>query len=123
MLPEGRLAFAAGDFNTPGLEDAEQRMLEQYAAPWWLVAHQLECDRCPGTNYYSRNDSWSFLDMILLSRNFQAGNGWGLVRGSVRLANAVPAQRTDDGTPRRFRMPGAEGVSDHWPLTLAIAPR
>lgn len=122
-LPEGRLAFAAGDFNTPTAEDLEQRMLEQYAEPWWLVAHKLECDRCPGTNYYSRNDSWSFLDMILLSRNFLDGGSWGLARGSVRLANSLPAQRNDDGTPKRFRMPGAEGVSDHWPLILAIAPR
>ncbi len=121
-LPPGRLAFAAGDFNTPALEDQAHDMLAQHARPWWLVAHQIECDDCPGTSYYGRNDSWSFLDMILLSRNFLGEGGWGLVRGSVRLANEVPAQKRPDGTPRRFRMPQAEGVSDHWPLVLKIAP-
>lgn len=123
QLPAGRLSFAAGDFNTPAREDRSENMLRLYAEPWWLVAHQIECDDCPGTNYYRVNDSWSFLDMILLSRNFLDGGNWGLVRGSVRLANAVPAQVTAEGTPRRFRMPQAEGVSDHWPLVLAIAPK
>lgn len=121
-LPAGRLSFAAGDFNTPAREDRAENMLRQYAEPWWLVAHQIECDNCPGTNYYSVNDSWSFLDMILLSRNFEDGD-WRLVRGSVGLANAVPAQVTAEGTPRRFRMPQAEGVSDHWPLVLRISAR
>ncbi|NNF52440.1 MAG: endonuclease/exonuclease/phosphatase family protein [Gammaproteobacteria bacterium] len=122
-LPAGRLAFAAGDFNTPAREDDAEDMLGQYAEPWWLVAHEIECNDCPGTNYYRVNDSWSFLDMILLSRNFLSGGQWGLVRGSVKLANNVPAQVTDEGTPRRFRMPQAEGVSDHWPLILTIAPK
>lgn len=122
-LPAGRLAFAAGDFNTPAREDNTENMLQKYAEPWWLVAHKIECDDCPGTNYYSVNNSWSFLDMILLSRNFLEGGDWGLVRGSVRLANKVPAQVTPEGTPRRFRMPQAEGVSDHWPLVLRITPR
>ncbi len=122
-LPAGRLAFAAGDFNTPAREDRAENMLARYAEPWWLVAHKLECDRCPGTSYYSRNDSWSFLDMILLSRNFLEDGAWGLQRGSVRLANQVAAQVKPDGTPRRFQMPAAEGVSDHWPLVLEIMPR
>ncbi len=122
-LPAGRQSFAAGDFNTPAREDRAENMLQKYAEPWWLVAHKLECRQCPGTSYYSRNNSWSFLDMILLSRDFLSDGAWGLKRGSVRLANAVPAQKRADGTPRRFGMPEAEGVSDHWPLVLEIMPR
>ena len=37
------------------------------------------------------------------------------------LANETEAQITDAGTPRRFELPEATGVSDHWPLVLEVA--
>ncbi len=118
-LPPGRLAFAAGDFNTPAREDAEQRMLDRFVRPGWRVAHESGCGECAGTNYYRAADSWSFLDMILWSRT---PGTWRLKEGSARLANGTPAQVTAEGHPNRFRMPGATGVSDHWPLVVEIEP-
>lgn len=118
-LPPGRPAFAAGDFNTPAREDREQDMLARYVRPTWEVGHEAGCPGfCPGTHYYGREDSWSFLDMILWSN----GNaGWTLVEDSARLAWETPAQMTEEGYPARFTMPGAEGVSDHLPLVVEIA--
>jgi hypothetical protein len=49
--------------------------------------------------------------------------GWELVPDSARLAIGAPAQMTRQRRPRRFRMPEAEGVSDHLPLVVDIAPR
>lgn len=117
-LPDGRAAFAAGDFNTPGDEDREQGMLANYVRPTWQVAHEAGCPGfCPGTHYYGRGETWSFLDMILWSGG---DSGWQLVPDSARLANDTPAQMTREGHPRRFRMPEAEGVSDHLPLVVDI---
>lgn len=117
-LPAGRAAFAAGDFNTPGDEDREQGMLANYVRPTWQVAHEVGCPGyCPGTHYYRRGESWSFLDMILWSGG---DTGWELVPDSARLAIDTPAQMTREGHPRRFRMPEAEGVSDHLPLVVDI---
>lgn len=124
-LPEDRPAFAAGDFNTTSQEDREQDMLERFARPHWTVVHEQDCDGCRGTSYYPPDDSWSFLDMILWSpaqvRGAEAT--WQLAESSVQLANRTPEQVTAQGTPARFRMPGATGVSDHWPLVFSIELR
>lgn len=120
-LPPGRPAFAAGDFNTPGDEDREQDMLGRFVRPTWQVGHEAGCPGfCPGTHYYSRGESWSFLDMILWSGG---DAGWELVPDSARLAIDAPAQMTREDHPRRFRMPEAEGVSDHLPLVVDITRR
>ena len=66
-LPDGRMAFAGGDFNTTSREDGEENMLERFARPYWSVVHELGCSGCKGTQYYAPDDSWSFLDMILWS--------------------------------------------------------
>lgn len=113
-LPEDRAVFAAGDFNTTREEDANKNMLETWVRPTWQVAHDL-CKDCPGTSYYPPKDDWSFLDMIF----WRASEDWEMRRSY--LANGTPAQRNGDGTPRRFALPEASGVSDHWPLVLEIA--
>ena len=119
--PKDRLVFAAGDFNTPSREDAEQNMLARFVDPQWHIAHRT-CVACPGTNYFGREKSWSFLDMILLSKSFEtkASGGWWFDTQSVELANKATFQRTDKGTPARFRLPNRSGVSDHWPLVTRI---
>lgn len=123
-LPDERAAFAAGDFNTTSAEDRERAMLQRLARPHWTVVHDY-CDACPGTSYYARDDSWSFLDMILWSpakvRGAQAT--WEIRECSVYLANGSPSQTHDDGTPARFEMPGGTGVSDHWPLVFDLETR
>ena len=120
-LPAGRLVFAAGDFNTTSTEDQEQNMLKRFVDDTWYVTHQ-SCDGCPGTHYYGPADNWSFLDMILLSRTFNAGAGdqWWFDSSSVRLANQTPAQVTKEKTPARFELPAPTGLSDHWPLVVTI---
>jgi len=121
-LPDDRYVFAAGDFNTTSRENAEKGMLDRYVRPYWTVAHDLGCGDCRGTNYYARDDSWSFLDMLLWSPAEERSKKttWHIRAGSVRVANRFAGQVTDSGTPARFEMPGASGVSDHWPLAMTI---
>lgn len=120
-LPDDRAAFAAGDFNTTSAEDREKSMLDRFARPQWTVLHE-RCDGCPGTSYYARDDSWSFLDMILWApaECRDAEPAWTIRPGSVHLANGTGAQVRDDGTPARFRLRDRAGVSDHWPLVADL---
>ncbi len=121
-LPEGHAAFAAGDFNTTSSEDREESMLDRLARPYWTVTHDAGCGDCKGTNYYARNDNWSFLDMILWSPagDRSAHPTWQLRENSTRIANRSSDQVRDDGTPARFTLPEGTGVSDHWPVVITI---
>ena len=124
-LPDGsRLTGFSVHFPAPfhptAIEDAQQGMLERFVRPFWQVAHDA-CDGCPGTHYYARDDSWSFLDMVLYAPA-SGGAAWQIK--SVELANRTPAQVTGEGTPNRYRSAERSGVSDHWPIvaTLERAP-
>ena len=121
-LPADRPRFAAGDFNTTSKEDFEKDMLERFARTHWTVAHDLGCGRCEGTQYFSPDKSWSFLDMILWSSGEKRGENttWQLRETSVRIANRSSEQVRNDGTPKRFSLPSGTGVSDHWPMTVSI---
>lgn len=121
-LPPDRVVFAAGDFNTTSAEDAREDLLGRYVRPHWTVAHELGCrEPCPGTSYYARDGSWSFLDMLLWSPARRGADAtWVLRADSVRLANGGPGQRRPDGTPDRFDATSGTGVSDHWPLVMTI---
>ena len=121
-LPPDRDAFAAGDFNTTSREDREKDMLARFAHPYWTVAHEVGCDGCKGTSYYAPRDDWSFLDMILWSPAKNRGEKatWRLRTESVQVAAAAPGQLRPDGTPWRFEMPAAAGISDHLPVVVTI---
>ncbi|MGB5489989.1 MAG: endonuclease/exonuclease/phosphatase family protein [Woeseiaceae bacterium] len=119
-LPDNHHAFAAGDFNTTSREDAEHKMLDTYARSSWTIAHDIGCESCLGTQYYARDDSWSFLDMILFSAA-RGGNTTAHIRAdSVQIANHNPAQLSHFGTPERFNAAQRTGVSDHWPMIATI---
>jgi endonuclease/exonuclease/phosphatase family metal-dependent hydrolase len=120
-LPDDRAAFAAGDFNTTSTEDRAHSMLDRFVRPQWVAVHEL-CQGCPGSNYYARDDNWSFLDMILWApaENRSARATWGIRRNSVRIENGTGAQVREDGTPARFELPEGTGVSDHWPLAVTL---
>jgi len=118
-LPANRNIFAAGDFNTTSSEDEQQGILERFVRPFWSVAHDA-CDGCPGTQYYARDDSWSFLDMILYSPASGENTTWKIRADSVQLANRTAAQVTADGVPNRYRSAARTGVSDHWPIVATI---
>ncbi|MDC1478328.1 endonuclease/exonuclease/phosphatase family protein [Pseudomonadales bacterium] len=116
-IPAGQAAFAAGDFNTTSEEDMKKDVLARWVRPYWQIAHDL-CEGCKGTSYYSPADNWSFLDMVL----WRSGPEWTMTK--TFLANDTPDQVTTyfkpDGTPNRFHLPDATGVSDHWPLVLKV---
>ena len=118
-LPPEHHVFAAGDFNTTSAEDDRENLFEQFARPFWTVAHD-NCQGCPGTYYYARDDTWSFLDTILFSPARGTNATWQIRADSVRIANRIPSQVTPEGRPARFNLRERTGVSDHWPLVLTI---
>jgi endonuclease/exonuclease/phosphatase family metal-dependent hydrolase len=119
-LPDNHHAFAAGDFNTTSSEDAREQLLERYVRPHWTVAHDAGCEACKGSHYYSRDDSWSFLDMILFSPGRGQNTTARIRANSVAIANENPAQVSAEGTPERFQSAARTGVSDHWPMIATI---
>lgn len=122
-VPAANAVFAAGDFNTTRSEVDTTGILDRWVRPSWTIGHDTGCGDCRGTYYYARDDSWSFLDMILFSPARSGNATWGIRADSVRVANARLAQRTPDGAPARFEPARGTGVSDHWPLLLSIEPK
>ena len=119
-LPDHHHAFAAGDFNTTSSEDAREGLLDAYARPRWTLAHDVGCPDCKGSYFYGRDGTWSFLDMILFAPARGAKTTAKIRADSVAIANAVAAQTTAEGTPRRHRSAERTGVSDHWPMIATI---
>lgn len=121
-LPDDRYVFAAGDFNTTSREDRDKDMLQRFARPFWSVVHEQGCDSCQGTQYYARDKSWSYLDMILWSPATARGTNatWSIRAASFAIANQGPGQLRENGTPARFELPEGSGVSDHWPIVFTI---
>jgi endonuclease/exonuclease/phosphatase family metal-dependent hydrolase len=119
-VPPEHNVFAAGDFNTTRIESHREDMLDRFIRPDWVVSND-HCEDCAGTQYYARDDSWSFLDMVIFSPSKNADSAW-QVR-SVEIANQVPAQVTADGTPNRYRSAERTGVSDHWPVLMTLERR
>jgi hypothetical protein len=97
-------------------------MLDKHARPSWILAHDLGCGDCKGTYYYGPGDEWTFLDMILWSPGEISGAQatWNIRNNSFYVANRLPDQVLEDGTPARFQLPDGTGVSDHWPLVMTI---
>ena len=125
-LPDDHHVFAAGDFNTTSSEVEQTGIFERFVRPHWTIAHEVALDpgclRCRGTQYYARDDSWSFLDMILWSPPRGKNATWGIRADSARVLNDHPEQVREDATPKRFDAVARSGVSDHWPLLMVIEP-
>lgn len=119
-LPIDQHAFAAGDFNTTSAEDQREGLLDAFARPNWVLAHDVGCDNCKGSYFYGRDDTWSFLDMILFAPARGVKTTVALRADSVAIANRNPAQVSDSGTPERYRSESGTGVSDHWPLLATL---
>ena len=120
QLPREHNIFAAGDFNTTSIENDREGMLERFIRPDWVVSND-NCKECLGTAYYSRDQSWSFLDMVLFSPSADTDKAWTV--SAVEIANEFPPQVTADGTPNRYRPAERIGVSDHWPVLITLEPR
>lgn len=121
-LPKGRLAFAGGDFNTPAKEDSKYKILDKYVKTHWKVPHEINCEKCMGTNYYAPKKSWSFLDMMLISNNIDK-TGWSLKK--TFIANKSEGQTSKKNRPNSFKLQGDKvyGVSDHWPLVVVLSKK
>lgn len=119
-LPDTHHAFAAGDFNTTSLEDQREGLLERFVRPHWIVAHEIGCADCLGSYFYHGDSTWSFLDMILFSEARGAKTTARIRGDSVEIANRTAAQRSENGTPERFRSEAGTGVSDHWPVVATV---
>ncbi|MCH8059663.1 MAG: endonuclease/exonuclease/phosphatase family protein [Proteobacteria bacterium] len=117
-LPDDHYVFAAGDFNTTSTEDGQKGLLEHLVRPFWTVAHDQAS--APGTYFYARDDSWSFLDMILFSPAHRGAPSWQLRPNSAWVANRHVQQVASHGGPLRFNSAAEVGVSDHWPLVISI---
>lgn len=120
-LPADRPVFAAGDFNTPRREMQDTSIMDEMVRPFWIVAHEVGCEGCKGTNYWRRGESWSFLDMILFSP--AASSRWTLDVDSIDVVTAYEGQLHEDGTPKRFDLEAREGVSDHLPIVMSLERR
>ena len=120
-VPEHHNVFAAGDFNTTSTENAEHGMLERFVRPHWDVVSNDLCEGCLGTHYYSRGDTWSFLDMVLFSPSGDNESPWRV--SSVKLATALEAQLTAEGAPQRYVSAERKGVSDHLPVLMTLEER
>ncbi len=119
-VPASHHVFAAGDFNTPQREVEGTSILDDMARPYWIIAHEDRCEGCRGTNYFARNDSWSFLDMIFYAPSESAAAQWRIQPGGVFIADGYEDQLNADGTPRRFDLEARRGVSDHLPLVMTL---
>ena len=119
-LPDDHHAFAAGDFNTTAKEDAETGLLDEYARPYWTLAHDIGCSECKGSYFYGGDSTWSFLDMIFFAPARGAKTTAQIRGDSVAIANGYPPQVSENATPLRFRSDTGTGVSDHWPLVATI---
>ena len=116
-VPPAHNVFAAGDFNTTSTEEASERLVDTFLRPGWVVSNDL-CDGCPGTHYYSRDDRWSFLDMVVFAASEDPANSWSVT--AVEIPTAVPAQLRADGTPQRYVSAERKGVSDHLPVVMTL---
>ena len=116
-IPAGHNVFAAGDFNTTSTEDAAEGLVDKFLRPGWVVSNDL-CEGCQGTHHYSRDDRWSFLDMVIFAPSENADSAWSVT--AVDIADTVPAQLRPDGTPQRYVSAERLGVSDHLPVVMTL---
>ena len=137
-LPASEISIAGGDFNITCREE-EQLTITQIAELKWLVSDEPKagCAAPGSTFFFDRNApngeriTWSFLDIIMGSKNLDAGyeNGpsWFLNRGSFRTHVATKEQVAKNAKgqikPLRFSPTELKGVSDHWPVVIELVPR
>jgi endonuclease/exonuclease/phosphatase family metal-dependent hydrolase len=115
--PDARILIG-GDFNISAKEEYKEHLLAKDAAPHFLISHDVGCDKCAGTIYYPKDQTWSFFDILMFSKNFSDGKSpWQLSRESIHIVNTSLYQTNSFGTPARFGNGRASvGVSDHWPM-------
>lgn len=118
--PRETLQVAGGDFNTTSKENNREDLLGKYVKSDWIVAHEKGYEGSQGTSYYPKDKSWSFLDMLLLSKNFEDGKSWEWNPKSYVIANKAAGQVSAEGFPETFDPATGQGMSDHLPVYVEI---
>lgn len=130
-LPEDANVVAAGAFNfTCG--DLQTGDFQEIArqGKWSYPPEILGC-AAPGNAFYYKDQSWQFLDMILVSdalRPNKDGNStWFADLGSFQTVVTHPDQYTRDTQnrvrPRQVGPDNNSGESDHWPVLMRLLKR
>lgn len=114
-----RLQIAAGDFNVTSEEDRKHQIIKEYVHPHWLVAHEL-CQVCKGTYYYKPKKNWSFLDMILVSKNHLSP--WRMDEKTVEVVQK-DWMKDNEGGAKPFNPKNGTGASDHFPLYVEFVKK
>lgn len=124
-MPKDRLIVVGGDFNVTTDEEVKYGYMSKMMATNWGVSHLLGCKGCLGTTYYHRNQTWSFFDILLISKNFlpDGTSPWKVLPESIRIENSSAYQTNRFGSPARFDENRKDGVSDHWPMVMEIIKR
>tara|TARA_B000000609_G_scaffold158237_1_gene155241 strand:- start:1562 stop:2569 length:1008 start_codon:yes stop_codon:yes gene_type:complete len=106
--------IALGDFNVTSLEDADANLYGKFNKDWY-ISHLDQCKECKGTNYYYRDDRWSFLDAVMLKKKRNSK----FIEDSVVVIRANIHTR-ENGSPLRFNARDLKGVSDHFPVVAVV---
>jgi endonuclease/exonuclease/phosphatase family metal-dependent hydrolase len=124
-MPEDRLVVVGGDFNVTSDEDAQYGYISKTMAETWGVSHILGCKGCRGTTFYSRNQTWSFFDIFLISQGLlpEGKAPWAVLPESIRIENNSIYQTNRFGSPARFSENRKDGVADHWPVVMELIKR
>lgn len=129
-LPSDRVVIAAGDFNFNCAEDEQRGLI--LALKEWILPPALD-NKCRGngSQYYWKDKSWSWLDVIT-QRPARDGDTWGIDIKSLRLVLTDQEQfqwdeRDQVMRPKAFRFNKdtgkGSGTSDHWPIAIDLVPR
>ncbi len=110
------LVMAGGDFNITSFEEKNHQYFKNLGKDY-MISHLVGCENCRGTNYFHPRRSWSFLDALVFSKNFNNPNSpWQLDTKSIRVYNQSLYQNNKWGSPKKFNYHSQQGVSDHWPM-------
>ncbi|AEV37587.1 protein containing Endonuclease/exonuclease/phosphatase domain [Pseudovibrio sp. FO-BEG1] len=128
-LPPNSLAIAAGDFNfNCGDWTRSDKVVQKKAAEiGWAYSDKVNSCKAPGSSFYWKNKTWSFLDVIMASPAMtEASASWKADIGSFTEVISHDSQmRTDAETglvvPNRFNIKTGKGVSDHLPVAMTIS--
>ncbi len=117
---EAHVVIAAGDFNINAKEDS--RLYRAVASKDWLVSHLEGCRQCLGTHYFKKEDSWSFLDSIMVFKDSKVHPPWQWTMDaeSVALVKGLDFQTDAAGLPMAWENSSLPGQSDHLPITVQL---
>ncbi len=130
-LPEDANIVAAGDFNFTcvDVQNGEFQALARKGR--WSYPPEIVGCAAPGSAFYYKDQSWSFLDMIMVSGALRpdrdSNSTWFADLGSFHTVVTHPSQYAQDARnrvrPKRFNPDNNQGASDHWPVLMRFLKR